>query len=401
MGSMAQSMTSKGRVSFTLSSSTVFVCAPLLLHAHRPEAQAEDTGGHAAHQRYAEQKTQPARRSKRLLRTQHARQHPTLDLGLNHLNKTGWQFAPALHRSQIPCVQIFELRLALPQWFRKHVCCDYGVLDGVVDPNPSDRTHHVGGVPGEQQPRPVPARAAARLDREQRCLLPVLQMLDAIRKLRYQLREAPPERPDPLLAQLGEGPFGYDVAGLPVLIAVEQDRNVSPPDAPHRALWVILLPWQLEPQDVHRRRGLYGLEASQTPQAAPAPIGAHSEHCPHLAPPILTFVADTPDHAVLLDELPNPRSHREAEVRVPFRFSGNELEEARLWHHRDVRILRLQMREIQGCEGTRHGPDRGAANLRMAQLQQPLGETQLVHDLHDRRVDGVATELAVEVHVRL
>src|SRR5215216_555175 len=226
-------------------------------------------------------------------------------------------------------------------------------------------------------------------------------MLDAILKLWYQLREATPERPDPLLTQLGEGPFGYDVAGLPILIAVEQDRNVAPPDAPHRALWVTRLPRQLEPEDVHRRRGLYGLEASQTPHPAPAPIGAHSEHCPHLAPPIIALVADSPDHAVLLDELPNPRSHRETEVRVPLRFSGDELEEARLRHHRDVRILRLQMREIQGREGTRHGLDCGAANLRMAQLQQPLGEAQLIHDLHDRRVDGVATELAVEVQVRL
>src|SRR5918994_6585737 len=226
-------------------------------------------------------------------------------------------------------------------------------------------------------------------------------MLDAIRKLWYQLREAPLERPDPLLAQLGEGPLGYDVAGLPVLIAVEQDRNVSPPDTPHRAFWVSLLPRQLEPEDVHRRRGLYGREATQTPQPAPAPIGAHSEQCPHLVPPILTFVADTPDHAVLLDKLPNPRSHRETEVRVPFRFSGDEFEEARLRHHRDVRILRLQMREIQGREGTPNGLDRRAANLRMAQLQQPLGETQLVHDLHNRGVDGVATELAVEVQVRL
>src|SRR5215216_6948179 len=226
-------------------------------------------------------------------------------------------------------------------------------------------------------------------------------MLDAIRKLWYQLREAPPERPDPLMAQLGEGPFGYDIAGLPILIAVQQDGNVSPPDAPHRALWVILLPRQLEPEHVHRRRGLYGLEASQTPQPAAAPIGAHSEHCPHLAPPILTFVADSPDHAFLLDELPNPRSHRQTEVRVLSRFFGDELEEAPLRHHRDVRILRLQMREIQGRERTGHSLDRGAANLRMAQLQQPLGETQLVHDLHDRRMDGVATELAVEVQVRL
>ena len=141
--------------------------APLLIHAHRPEAEAEDTGGHAAHQRHAEQKTQPARRSERLLRPEHARQHSTLDLGLNHLDETGWQLAPALHRSQIPCVQNFELRLALLQWFGKHVRRDDGVLDCVVDSSPSDRTHHVGGIPDKEQPRLVPPRTTARLNREQ------------------------------------------------------------------------------------------------------------------------------------------------------------------------------------------------------------------------------------------
>src|SRR5215210_1342180 len=121
-------------------------------------------------------------------------------------------------------------------------------------------------------------------------------MLDAIRKLRYQLREALPECFDPLFAQLGKGPFGYDVASLPVLIAVEQDRNVAPPDAPHRALWVTRLPRQLEPEDVHGRRGLYGLEASQTPHPAPAPVRPHCEYRPNLMPPTFALVADAPDH---------------------------------------------------------------------------------------------------------
>jgi hypothetical protein len=37
----------------------------------------------------------------------------------------------------------------------------------------------------------------------------------------------------------------------------------------------------------------------------------------------------------------------------------------------------------------------------VAQLEQTVGKTQLVHDLHDRRVQRVPAELAVEVGVSL
>jgi hypothetical protein len=60
-------------------------------------------------------------------------------------------------------------------------------------------------------------------------------------------------------------------------------------------------------------------------------------------PAVLGLVADAPDHAVLLEELPYPRTHYETEVRVPIRLSGDELEEVLLRHHRDVRILSVEV----------------------------------------------------------
>src|SRR3712207_8969564 len=47
--------------------------------------------------------------------------------------------------------------------------------------------------------------------------------------------------------------------------SVEHDRYVPPSEAAYEPIGVPLLPRQLEPQDVHRRRGLYGLEAGQAP----------------------------------------------------------------------------------------------------------------------------------------
>src|SRR5215210_9040033 len=103
MGSMVRSRSPKGSVNFSAS----LISVSLLLHAHRPEAEAEDTGGHATHHRYAGQQAQPARWRERPVRTEHVRQYPALDLGLNRLDEAGRQLAPPLHRRQVLGVQIF------------------------------------------------------------------------------------------------------------------------------------------------------------------------------------------------------------------------------------------------------------------------------------------------------
>src|SRR5918997_1928611 len=133
-------------------------------------------------------------------------------------------------------------------------------------------------------------------------------MLDAVGELRYELRETPVERLDALAAQLGIRTLGDDVAGLPVLLAVEHDRDVASADAAHYPLGVILLPGQLEPEHVHRRRGLHELETRQAPHPAPAPVRPDREDRPHLVPTVLRLVADAPDHAFFLDQLLDPRT---------------------------------------------------------------------------------------------
>src|SRR5918997_2885699 len=116
-------------------------------------------------------------------------------------------------------------------------------------------------------------------------------MLDAVGELRYELRETPVERLDALAAQLGVRTLGDDVAGLPIILAVEHDRDVASADAAHYPLGVIFLPRQLEPEHVHRRRGLHGLETRQAPHPAPTPVCPDRENRPHLVQAILGLVA--------------------------------------------------------------------------------------------------------------
>jgi len=71
-----------------------------------------------------------------------------------------------------------------------------------------------------------------------------------------------PERLYTGVAQLGVGTLGDDVAALPVVAAVEGDRDVSPTEAAYHTLRVVLFSGQTKPEHVHRWRGLYKLEAS-------------------------------------------------------------------------------------------------------------------------------------------
>src|SRR3712207_1635130 len=133
----------------------------------------------------------------------------------------------------------------------------------------------------------------------------------------------------------------------------------------------------------------------------PRPSAPDREDGAYLVPAVLRLVADAPDHTVVLEELAHPRPHNEPEIRIALRLPGDELEEACLGHHRDVGKLRLEAAEVHGREGARYGLEGEGAQLGVTHLQQPLGEAELVHDLHDRRVQRITPELAVEVRVRL
>jgi hypothetical protein len=88
-------------------------------------------------------------------------------------------------------------------------------------------------------------------------------MLHPIGEFWHELGVGSSERFDPLVAQLGEGAFEDDVAGLPVVEAIERDRAVTATEAAQYALWISLLVGQLEPQYIYRWRGLDRFEAGK------------------------------------------------------------------------------------------------------------------------------------------
>jgi hypothetical protein len=107
------------------------------------------------------------------------------------------------------------------------------------------------------------------------------------------------------------------------------------------------------------------------------------------------------DDAVSKDEFPHVCTHHEREVGVACRLCGDELQELVLAHEGDVREPRPQAAEVGDRDRAFFGGDRKLRHLLMRQLEDSLGEAQVVEDLHRRGVKCVAAKLTVEVVVSL
>ena len=116
----------------------------------------------------------------------------------------------------------------------------------------------MGGVSDEEQPRTVPAPQAIRLHREQRALLPILQVSHAVGELRRQFGDGPTQGRQTGGAELPIAALLYDIADLPVIEVVHQYQQATGAEAKDRAgaLRIVRLSRQVEPEYVHRRRTL-------------------------------------------------------------------------------------------------------------------------------------------------
>ncbi len=72
-----------------------------------------------------------------------------------------------------------------------------------------------------------------------------------------------------------------------------------------------------------------------------------------------------------------------------------------LRNHCDVWEARFQLVEVCERNGTFSSQDWEAIGLRVVELEQAVGQTNFVHDLHGRWMNGITTEVAVKVHVLL
>ena len=93
------------------------------------------------------------------------------------------------------------------------------------------------------------------------------------------------------------------------------------------------------------------------------------------------------------------RLHLEVKAGKRLRLLAQEIEEVPLRHHRDERRRRIEVRQVADRPFAPGEPQLGAVDLVVRPLQEALEHPELVEDLHRRRVDRVAAEIAEEVGV--
>src|SRR5919199_5756691 len=112
----------------------------------------------------------------------------------------------------------------------------------------------MGRVADQQQARTVPLAQAARLDGEQRELLPGLEMLHPIGEFRCHCGDGSPERWETGGAQARVAAFGNDVAHLPALAVLHEHQEAAMAQAEDGAglRRVLEATWEIEPEDIER-----------------------------------------------------------------------------------------------------------------------------------------------------
>ncbi len=104
--------------------------------------------------------------------------------------------------------------------------------------------------------------------------------------------------------------------------------------------------------------------------------------------------------AVSVKQLLHTRAQQQTKARVTLRFGSNELQKLRLGQHHDIGKFFLDAAKVSQREWPGGRGKGGLVNLAVAKLVESFRETELVHNVQDRRVNCVAAKVAIEILVR-
>src|SRR5205085_3994753 len=91
--------------------------------------------------------------------------------------------------------------------------------------------------------------------------------------------------------------------------------------------------------------------------------------------------------------------HAKRECREMFCLPGKKVQEVPLRHERDEFAMRRQTRKIGHRNKVTVENAADLSQLLVRQLEKLLKQSEFMHDLERRRMNGVAAEIAVEIGV--
>ena len=159
---------------------------------------------------------------------------------------------------------------------------------------------------------------------------------------------------------------------------------------------------QPEPQHVHRGTELPQPEAGVRAQPGVATVGRHRQVRTDLVLAVAGGPVADPGHLpVLAQQADRIGVHPQLEVRIAPRPVGQEVEEVPLRHEREEGEPARQAAEVGQHIGAVVGRDAQLGHLLVRQLEEVVGQPQLVEQAQGRGMDGVPPEVPQEVAVLL
>jgi hypothetical protein len=254
----------------------------------------------------------------------------------------GRKLAPPLHPVEVVLAQRAGLERLPQDVGRRH-----RVLHRQIDADAADGGHGVRRIADAEQARLVPVWETIDRDGQQLDLIPVLEVVDPVGEDGRDLRNAAPER-----RQSGAFDFfGCTLANhegaLPVVAAIEHDDDAPYFESAHRLIGVVGFLRQAEPQHVHRRAEIVGLQSGTRAHSRVPPIASNREVGAHFKRAVGCVGAHARDAAVVLDQVDRLRPHVQMERRIALAVLGEEVEEVPLRHQRDEFAAGRQVGEIR------------------------------------------------------
>jgi len=303
--------------------------------------------------------------------------------------------------SPLDLLQVLERQAPVAQRRRQDVRGGHRVLDREVDPDAADGRHRVRGVAEAEEPRAVPRGQAVDENRQQLHVVPAPDVAHPIARDGREAGDLGPKRLEPGLSDLVDRSLRDDEAALPVLAAVEHDEQPARGEPAETTDGVLGPAGESKPQHVHRRAELFDSKPGLAPDDRVPAVGGDDERRLHLEPALGRVHRDADHAARLFDEPGHLRAHPKLEGWIAAGPLRQEVQEVPLRHERDEPAPRRQVGEVGDREPDVVDLHDQLAHLLVRQLQEVVQDSELVHHLERRRVDGVAAKVTQEVGVLL
>ena len=285
----------------------------------------------------------------------------------------------------------------MPKFWAEYIRCGNRVLNRQIDSYTSDRRHGVRCIADAQESGSAPSRQPVDCDRQKADLIPIAQLFYAVAQERRETCYFRAKRFQPSPADFVSRPFRDHEGTLPVVVAVEQDKNFPLVNMAKGLPRIIGTPADPHPHHIHGSAEINHFEGCPFANCGVAPIGAHSQPGPNFERAFRRRRAHSRHSIFFVDEVNHFRLHFQVKRGVALGLLRNKIQEIPLRHEGKKLAVSRQMREVRNRDCVLANLPSKLAYFLMRTLQEFIQKAELVHDIQRGWMDRVPAEIAHEI----